>query len=187
MLDYVSRAHQIEFVHRPSSVSQLSLNLMHQFLSNLGCCFPRTIWSDVFWIFDFFYLLRILFIFVNMGPYGSENFKTPLPQIAAKSIQTFPQLSPQWSSQHFVWDFWNFKNWTFNEFYSFPSTWDPMGVKISKRNSYKSEPKVLKLVLKFPPNGPHETTFGIFEILRLWFLTIFFENLKFTIVAYGTI
>ena len=33
---------ELKFVRRPSvrpSVSQLSLNLMHQFLSNFGCCF----------------------------------------------------------------------------------------------------------------------------------------------------
>ncbi len=56
-----------------------------------------------------------------------------------------------------------------NEFYSFSLTWDPMGMmgaKISKRySSYKSQPNVLKLVLNFPPNGPHKTAMGIFEIL----------------------
>ncbi len=41
-----------------------------------------------------------------------------------------------------------------------------MGVKISKRySSYKLQPNGLKLVLNFPPNGPHKTTFEIFEIL----------------------
>ncbi len=39
-----------------------------------------------------------------------------------------------------------------------------MGAKISKRHSYKSQPKVFKLFLNFLPNGPHKTTFGIFEI-----------------------
>ncbi len=58
-------------------------------------------------------------------------------------------------------------------------------MKISKRySSYKSQPKVLKLVLNFLPNGPHKT--AIVEILSFWLLTFFFpENLKFTIVAYG--
>ena len=57
-----------------------------------------------------------------------------------------------------------------------------MGVKISKRYySYKLQPKVFKLVLNFPPNGPHKTTLGIFEILSFCFLTFFFfENSKFT-------
>ncbi len=41
-----------------------------------------------------------------------------------------------------------------------------MGVKISKRySSYKSQPKVFKLFLNFLPNGPHETTFRICEML----------------------
>ncbi len=44
LLDYVSRAHEIEIcppsVVRPS-VSQLSLNLMHGFLSNFGCSSPE--------------------------------------------------------------------------------------------------------------------------------------------------
>ncbi len=49
-----------------------------------------------------------------------------------------------------------------------------MGAKISKRySSYKSLPKVYKLVLNFLPNDPHKTTFGIFEILKIGILTIF--------------
>ena len=50
----------------------------------------------------------------------------------------------------------------------------PIGAKISKcYSSYKSQPKVFKLVPNFPPYGPHKTTFGIFEILSFWFLTNF--------------
>ncbi len=64
-----------------------------------------------------------------------------------------------------------------------------MEVKISKRySSYKSQPKVFKLVLIFPPNGPHKNTFGLFEVLSFQVLTFFFlENFKFAIVAYGEI
>ncbi len=48
--------------------------------------------------------------------------------------------------------------------------------------------KFLKLVLLFPPNGPHKTTLGIFEILSYRCLTIFLlENSKFPIAAYGEI
>ncbi len=51
-----------------------------------------------------------------------------------------------------------------------------MGVKIAKRYStYKSQPKVFKLFLNVLPNGPHKTTFGIFEILKIEILTIFFH------------
>ncbi len=49
-----------------------------------------------------------------------------------------------------------------------------MGAKISKRYSYISQPKVFKLLLNFLPNGPHKTTFGIFEILEIEILMIFF-------------
>ncbi len=49
-----------------------------------------------------------------------------------------------------------------------------MGAKISKRySSYKSQPEVFKLFLNFRPNGSHNTTFGIFEILKIEILTNF--------------
>ncbi len=48
--------------------------------------------------------------------------------------------------------------------------------------------KVFELVLNFFPDGPHNSTLGIFEILSFWiFNNFFFENSKFTIVAYGEI
>ena len=104
--------------------------------------------------FFFLFFLRIFFVFVNMRPCGSKNFKTLLLlQIVAKSFQTFPEFSSQWSSQNYIWDFWNFENWNFNEFYSFLLTWDPtcMGVNISKHYSYESQPKVWNLSWIFLP------------------------------------
>ncbi len=95
-------------VVRPSVV-RFSLNLAHGFLSNFGCCVLWAIRPDVFFIFVkkfFFDFLRIFFVFVNMGPYGSEICKTlHLLQITAESFHTFPEFSPQWSSQNYVWDF----------------------------------------------------------------------------------
>ncbi len=103
LLDYVSRAHEIEI--RPSSVRRpsvrlwhrLSLNFMHGFLSNFSCGFPWAICPDIFFIFKKiknFNFLRIFFIFVNMGPSESKNFKTLLLlQITAESFQTFPEFS----------------------------------------------------------------------------------------------
>ena len=86
-----------------------SLNLLHGFSSNFGCCFPWAICPDVFWIFEkkvCFYLLRIFFVFVNIGPCGSKNFKTLLfLQTAAKCFQTCPIFFSQWPSQNYVWDF----------------------------------------------------------------------------------
>ncbi len=48
-----------------------------------------------------------------------------------------------------------------------------MAAKISKRYSYKSQPKVFKLFLNFLPNGPHKNRWGIFEILKIEILTNF--------------
>ncbi len=49
-----------------------------------------------------------------------------------------------------------------------------MGAKISERySSYKSQPKAFKLFLNFLSNGPHKTTFAIFEILKIEILTNF--------------
>ncbi len=50
-----------------------------------------------------------------------------------------------------------------------------MGAKILKRHSYKSQPKAFKLFLNFLPNGHHKTTVGIFEILKVEILMIFFR------------
>ena len=53
-----------------------------------------------------FFLRKYFFFFVNMGPHGSENFKTrPLLQIAAKRFQTFPEFFSQWSFQNHAGDF----------------------------------------------------------------------------------
>ena len=54
-------------------------------------------------------------------------------------------------------------------------TWDFIRAKISKRySSYKPQPKAFKLFLNFLPNGPHKTTLGMFEILKIEILMIFF-------------
>ena len=52
-------------------------------------------------------------------------------------------------------------------FFSFSLTRDPIGAKISKRYSYKSQLKAFQLFLNFLPNGPHKTAVGIFEILKI--------------------
>ncbi len=53
--------------------------------------------------------LRIFFVFVNMGPYGSKTFKTLLlPQKAFESFQTFLEFSSQWCSQKYCFGFLKF-------------------------------------------------------------------------------
>ncbi len=59
---------------------------------------------------------------------GAKNVKTLLIQIAAESFQTFPKFSSQWSSQNYVWDFWNFEFLIFNDFFlNFKFTIVPYG------------------------------------------------------------
>ncbi len=62
-----------------------------------------------FWkTFFFFFFLRT-FVFVNMGPYSSENFKTLLLlKIAAECSQSFFEFSTQWSSQKYCFGFLKF-------------------------------------------------------------------------------
>ncbi len=109
LLDYVRRAHEIEIC--PSSVRvtiiyEPSARISSKFwlLLPLGHTLNRFLSS---WNFDF---LQIFFIFFNMRPYGSRNFKTLLLlQIATKSCQTFTKFSSQRSSQNYVYYFWNMK------------------------------------------------------------------------------
>ncbi len=50
----------------------------------------------------------------------------------------------------------------------------PYWAKISKRySSYKLQLNDFKLFLTFVPNGPHKTTFGMFDILKIEILTNF--------------
>ncbi len=127
LLHYVSRAHEIEI--RQASIDRLSVvrlwhrlcQVLHGFLSNLGCCFP----SAIPLCFEFFgkkmvlrFSFYFIFIFVNMGPYGVKIFKmTLLLQIRAQGFQSFPEFSSQWPSQNHFWDFWNVENWNFNDFF----------------------------------------------------------------------
>ncbi len=81
--------------------------------AQISCCFLWTTRWDNFLIFPpkifFDFLLWIFFVFVNMGAYGSENFKTLLLlQIAVESFHTSPEISSQWSSQKYCLDFCNF-------------------------------------------------------------------------------
>ena len=41
-----------------------------------------------------------------------------------------------------------------------------------------SQLKVFKLVFNFPPNVPHKTMLGIFDILNFQFLTICFSKIS---------
>ena len=80
---------------------------------------PNSPHKTVFGIFEILKIeiLTNLFIFINMGPNGSENFKTLLHvQIAARR-ETCREFSSQWSSQKYIWGFWSFEFLIFNYFF----------------------------------------------------------------------
>ena len=91
---YVSNRTCPSSVPRPS-VSHLSLYLIHGFFFKFWLLHPldQTLGGFVF-------------VFVNMGPYGNQNFETLLLllHISAESFQTSPEFSSQSSSQKCVWD-----------------------------------------------------------------------------------
>ena len=80
-----------------------------------------------------------------MGPYRGKQFKTLLLQIAAKSFQT-SEFSFQWSSQKFVWDFWNFENWTFNEFLALADY-------VSRAHEIEMRPSSVRVAIILGPNA----------------------------------
>ncbi len=103
LLDSVSRADSIwDFVRRPSVVllavgrlwHLLLLKLLHgYFFQILAVASPGPYAQTLGFLF-FFYLIflrfYVFFVFINMGPYGSQNFKTLLlPQITFESFPTF--------------------------------------------------------------------------------------------------
>ncbi len=78
----------------PSSVSQLSQNLLDGFLSYFSCCLPWPICPEVFEflkkksVFQFSQIFLVSF--VNMGPCGSKNLKAQtLHQIVFNFFSNF--------------------------------------------------------------------------------------------------
>ena len=117
LLDYVSRDREIEIrrssIVRPSSVVRPSVRpsvcgidydlwsyCMH-FFQNLAVASPGS-YAQTFFSFLRNFFLRIFFVFVNMEPYSSENFKTLLLlQMTVESFETCPEFSSHWSSLKF--------------------------------------------------------------------------------------
>ncbi len=76
-----------KFVRRPSlrslqrhttcpSTLQLSLNLLHRFLSNFGCCLPWTIRRGILYYYFFFFLFANIFSFsISWDPMSAKISK----------------------------------------------------------------------------------------------------------------
>ena len=94
-----------KFVHRPSSVCDIDYLLTYgmDFFQILIVTSPGPYAQTFIFNFaqkNFWDFLGIFFVFVNMGPYGRQNFKTLLiPQITFESFQTISEFSFQLSSQ----------------------------------------------------------------------------------------
>ncbi len=139
------------------------------------------------------FFLRIFFIFVNMGPYGRQKFRTLLLlQIAAANFKLFLNFLP--NSPHKptfgIFKFWiiyfNFEIWNFNEFYSFLLTWNPMCWKFQDSTPTNRSQKVWNLSWIFLPMVHTKLHLGF---VKFWVSDFYFifENFKFTFVDYGEI
>ncbi len=120
LLHYVSRAHEIEIW--PSSVRRSSVRvaiisksnawilpqITFEFFQTSPEVSPQRSSENTnldFWILSLQFF-TIFFVSVNMGPYGSKNFKTLfLPQIP---FETFSEFSSQLSSQNYCFGFLKF-------------------------------------------------------------------------------
>ncbi len=116
LLDYVSRAHEIEI--RPLSVRRLAVRLWHRlslkllygFLSNFSFGFPWPICPDFVFIFNFFIFFYEYFWFsLTWDPMGAKTSKR---YSSLKSLlnpfKLFCEFSSQWSGQMFSFGFLKF-------------------------------------------------------------------------------
>ena len=107
-----------------------------------------------FWILTFF-------IFINIGPYGNENFKTLLILqlwFFLTQFYIFPvTVLTKLAYRNFQISNLKFKK---KKRLKFSLKWEPMGVKISKRySSYNFDSFSTKPFLNIPCNNPYRTSF----------------------------
>ncbi len=99
-----------KFIRRPSArcPSICDLDFLWTYgMDCFSCWLPRAVLSDCFLIFEkkcfFHFFTNFSSVFVNMAPYGSENFITLiLLQIAGEIFQTSSEFSSQQCSQKYV-------------------------------------------------------------------------------------
>ena len=133
---------------------------------------------------------RVFFLRLTMSAKRMKRKCVPRPSSRRPSVASIISEPTAWILSNFAccfpWAIWldiflnvwkkKYENvffWNVYEYFSFPLTWGPMGSKISKRYSYKLQPKVFKRFLIFLLNSPHKTIFRIFEILKTENLTMF--------------
>ncbi len=152
----VYTAELLSWRRRP--LTQVSEKLLHGSRPNLMGSYLFTISKRSFFFFLNFKFSRLVFVFVNMGPYGSQNCKTLfIAQIDPEFCETL------WNNILTKLPFRIVEILNFNEFSSFSLTCDPMGAKIAQRYSFHiSRPNLFKLFLNFCLRYPHKATFSDF-------------------------
>ncbi len=164
MLDYVRKAHDIEI--RPSSVASITSEPIARISFKFWLLVTLGHMPGSFFIFFFSILEKKCGIF-----YKYFSISLRWDPMGVKLLLPLQNRSRKFS--YFSWIFfsmvltklyiWNFGNGNLTIFFSLK--WDPMGVKISKRYSYKLQPNVFKLAPNFPLIGPHKIMLESFEIL----------------------
>ncbi len=129
-----------------------------------------------------FFTIYLLFIFilVSMGPYRSKTMKRLLLQITLllNFLPNGPHKQP-------VWNFCNFKNWNFNELFTFSFNMGRNGIENIKK------PLLLQMEVKrfqtseFSSQWSSQNLCWNFWNIEFIALTIFFETFKFSIVPSG--
>ncbi len=137
--------------------------------------------SELIGLLDFFqfFLKKIVFFYeyfsfsLTWDPMGANISKpTPLTNCGRK-FSNFPEISSQWSSQNDgVFEI--LKIEILMIFLFFFVNMGPFGSESFKTLLLQIPAEVFKPFLKFLPHGPHKNTFGIFEILKIEILIIFF-------------
>ncbi len=183
LLDDVSRDHEI-CASSPCR-NYLRTYLADSFQISVVAC-PGPCPQTFFWILNRdslyfpdsgFIFLDFVFVFVNMGPSGSQNLKTLLlPQTA---FQTFSEFPSEWTSEKYFFGFLTLSIDFSRFFFSFASRWDPMGAKtLNRYSSHKSLLNFPNFSWIFFSAVLTKVLYWIFKILSLRFLTIFFRQFK---------
>ena len=118
-----------------------------------------------------------------MGAKISKRYSSYKSQL--KAFKLFLNFLPNGPHKTLKTTFGVFENWSFNIFFSFSLTWEPMGAKTSKRySSIKSLLNPFEPFLNFLLSGSHKGT-----VLDFWNfeIPIFNEFFNFIIVPYGEI
>ncbi len=142
-------------------------NLLYEFISNFSCGLP---WTIPRMFFEKKRTKQFCFDFVNIGPYGCENFKNDTPP--SIGFELFQTLSLNFLSaaltKVFSWIFEILRDYGLMIFFVFLNI-GPYGSESFKCYSFKSHLICCNLFLDFLLSGHIKLLFCIFEIFSFRF------------------